>query len=1349
MASSNLFGPPTDDDIKVGYIDSERGYVSGLTKCEANEYAKKDPGTTFIFKSGNNILRYLNINEVNKLTANDLLNTDECGGLNQKKECGQPELNIFGGGGIGAVGNPVIGSDGSILAVDLVSGGHGYQFPPQVRAIDECQYGNGAVFTAVLGEVTESYETYEGEEDFEEYELCESIPEDYGRNYGPGGEDLGPWDPSKYTKVGKDPIQKEIETYTKLIRELERKPFWTTRKYKPDRIRTSDSKIKQAIKHDVTHPAWNEFMNSYAISPVPPSNVPGTDFAGILFTMEWDNEFPITGDYVFRGLCDNRAVLYFDNLKIADLGGFGDPVNSITKTIKEGKHKIRIDLYNEPIYQKIQTAVTSKDTNFVDVSFNVYGEGKNTNKMIFSFMSEDGSHSFSIKGNEKTKQNRTETIKVKPNLSYKVIASSTRGQVEQGLIKNGKKNKEGGIGDSQKVFADHISSDNDNDDIQISTSLGTFVSSNKRPVNKDGTGRNTYDLKFKVESTTSSSGSKPSATGFAVKKVFNTIDYISKANRTLWRTNTYGRGGFLGEAGICPFDTSIEQLKDNPYAGTHQIVWKNVSFPVSGNYKIRLEVDDNVTLSIGNQLTIRKEGFVKGTSTGTGELNQTSFIKAGTYDIVADLEQIPGGKFGFGGVKGTNPMALAVDIEVAVVEQNVVSAKSWNENPMGVSLSIDSPEPPIPQEPAPIQEGRCPPNPIWSTRSPGSREKWYPVKFFGSKSPQGRKEPWAPFFNRYAISPIPPLTSIGTDAGGTIFKNSWEIDIPYDGFYKFQVQRDDTARIYLDGNLAFDIKTAGDDLWKNFRNKVKSQKVFITKGRHTISIELENSKSESFQLIDQKIFDTKDWASIPKTSTINAATTKEEWVKVSDVYVPPNSQTGDRGRVITTIPSNASFHKHTEGTYYKGKKIRDGGDWNNTDPYTNYIEWDKDTRLTLGSYKGDRFGIAVWNKKVTAENKATTTTTYTTNNQSPTSPGVTYSGPALASYRNGKLGPFLTPAFKDDDDYRANNMDKKWILTWTNVDFPEDGRYDLQAEADDYVIVRVDGNEVGKAKVFDGVKTFTFNATKGKRTIELEIYNIPGNENSTFETNPIVFNAVITKKINASTGRGKSWDENPTGIGAALVPPPCPRLIRGKGVVTDIKIIDPGNGYLPPAGTGYPVTLRLKEVIVEDPGINYNCGVDKLRIVPDNGAQLDYVCDPFGKIKSITILNPGLGFTEYPDISLPSDTGVNARFRPQFEVVRDPIAAPRKLIQVTDLVGLKQTGYVDGRAYYGAVFFKDGVSYAGFYETPGQLVQVYATLQESIDAQVTTRASAIQRQGTDITSNDPRLDIPNTPDNLI
>ena len=176
--------------------------------------------------------------------------------------------------------------------------------------------------------------------------------------------------------------------------------------------------------------------------------------------------------------------------------------------------------------------------------------------------------------------------------------------------------------------------------------------------------------------------------------------------------------------------------------------------------------------------------------------------------------------------------------------------------------------------------------------------------------------------------------------------------------------------------------------------------------------------------------------------------------------------------------------------------------------------------------------------------------------------------------------------------------------------------------------------------------------------------------------------------------------------------------------------------------------LKLKEIIVEDPGINYN---------PDDPVEIDgpataHICqmESFGRVKKVCVDDSGVGFTDYPNIVINSPTGASARLIPVMEIVRDPVepSLRDKLLQVTDLVGINQTGYYDGRAYYGAVFYKDGIKYAGYYETTGQLVQIYDTLQESIDAQVTTPPSAILRQGTDIGSDNPRLDIPGTPDNL-
>ena len=1223
--SFNIFGPATTDSIRVGYISTDRGFVEGVSVCEANDYAKLNPGTQFVFKN-RKYIKFLNINEVNKLTPNDLIaGINTCEGIQLTSDCPPPEAYFYGGGGVGVQGNPVFGFDGALLAVDLVSGGFGYQYPPIVEIKDGCGIGAGAVTRAVLGEVVETVEVYDQEEDFEEYEICEPTDVGYGNRYGPDGELLGEWDPTIYTNLTEDPIRREIQEYQDFLQK-KTNPWWSTRKaYAPLKL-TSSTKTTRT-KFDVTDAsylekqradgavnpvAWNEFMNTYAISPVPPSNVKGSDFAGIPFTFEWEEDFPYDGEYIFRGLCDNKVEFYLDNLKVSNLGGFNQGVTPIRKTLRAGVHRIRLDLLNIPIYETKKT------------------------------------------------QDQSPTSQT--------------------------------------------------------------------------------------------------------KKVFNTIDYIDKADRRLWRTNVYNRGGFINEYGVCPFDTT-SQLEDNPYAGTHRIIWNNINFPVDGNYIIEIEVDDNVNLTFtgsGTETVINKIGF-SGVDQGTGKSTETKFFKAGNYTITADLEQIPGGKFGFSGIKGTNPMALAINVQTSFAETQVISAKSWNENPMGVAFTIDAPQPPIPQEPIPLQEGRCPNNPIWTTRFPGAKERWYPV-IFDSR--------WSKFMNRYAISPVPPLSENNSEASGVVWRNSWDLDIPYDGFYALRGTKDNAGRILIDGNEISKLN--------HFKNQnPDSTKFFLSKGRHEIQVEVENFRQEIFELIDKKVFSTRDWEVAP-------IITQQQEQKAGSIFIREGDQyyiqiggndiveidfaftweddkrfgyaatkitipTESNGPVVLSRPLSGTIGSaKATGTFKAGKKygpiifegtssrfkdtvIRNTGP--NPENYQQEIGlWDdnEDDDITNASL------IAINARQISPPRVTQTLVPISEKN------GVTYSGPQLASYRSG----FISPAYFDGTGQEV--MGKTFIMRWSNVDFFDDGQYTLYAEADDVLIVRIDGVEVGTAKVFEGQRVTNFNITKGKRTVELELTNIPGNPQSTFETNPVVAAAIITKKVSVGTGITRPWTTNPIGISAILIPPPCPKRVKGKGVVVDVIVDDPGNGYPVLPGNSYPAALRLKAVEVEDTGINYNCGVDQIQITPSNGAVLDYVCDSFGRIVEVKVLNPGLGFTTYPEITIPTETGINATFRPQFEVVRDPIVIDtQKLIQVTDLVGLKQTGYVDGRAYYGSVFYKEGVRYAGFYETAGDLVQVYDTLQESITARVTTPASAILRQGTDVTSNDPRLNIPGTPENLI
>lgn len=1206
--SFNLFASPTQDDITVGYVDPTLGYVDGVSVCEANSYAKDNPGAVFIFIDGDNNIRYLNINEVNNLSPNNLVSTaNTCGGIQNYSECGPPRIQMFGGGGIGAVGNPVIGRDGSLLAVDVISGGHGYQYPPIVAARDDCEIGNGAVLTAVLGETADEIEVYEGEEDFEDYQICEDTNVGYGVKYGLDGEVLGVWDPTTYTQIGSDPIQREIEAFQKALKN----PFWTTREKQPDRITISGEEYATQETVNVTFPEWSQFLNQYGVSPVKPSDKKGSDEAAKVFTMEWEHNFPISGEYIFRGSCDNESQVYIDNIFVGNLVGFKENPVPLQKTIQEGNHIIRIDLANTPFVK------SQKVTSTVDVTFTVTGLGRNTDLMKFSFVS--GNKTFTLKGNKNSGSRRTEIIKLDPKAKFRIVASSSKGTVEQGIIKNGTKNKEGGDGESNKIFADHIQSNNDNDDIQITASVGTFKAFNR---SRTPEGRSTFDLTYEVGS------------------------------------------------------------------------------------------------------------------------------------------------------------SVTPDVKI----QQVISPKSWNENPMGVGMIIDAPPPPVPQEQPPVQTGRCPPNPIWTTRFPGSDQKWYPVK----------NNIWAKFFNRYAISPVLPLDTPGSDGSGIIHRNSWKVEIPYRGYYKFQVQRDDTARIYVDGNLAFDVTTAGDDKWAKagLVNKVKSQKVFLERGLHTISVELENTPRETSSIIDTKIFSTKDWR-VSQTTTSNL---KAKFIRqgsnfylqvdgngsgeisfvmdvddnpsiaglaAKEVIIPADSgkvrfvrKTNDNGAVAgqDTFFSTSGYSQKEiikdSGTFSAGKKYGPiqiiGAGIGARGPIIN-----NSNRLGIRDADGDDENIKIIIENIKRSSSPSATS------QSPTSAGVSYVGPTLFGHIDKRWSNFM-------NDYsvspKVTDSLGKFILTWKNVNFSYDGSYKFNFQADNNAVLKIGGTEILKTSEFKSEKVeYAFNLTAGKYDVVIELENVKtgkgGKNDSIFSNNPTGVSLFISKDVSFSDNNKTSWVQNPIGIAAALVPPPCAKKIGGKGVVEKVIVDDPGNGYLPPLeqGPGYPVTLVLEDVIVDNPGINYSCGEDQIVITPNNGAELSYDCDSFGRIVNVNVLNPGIGFNVYPEITVPSETGVNATFRPVFRVVRDPVEfienqklKQEALIQVTDLVGLKQTGYVGGRAYYGAVYYDAGIPYAGYYKTAGTQIRVYTTLQESITAQITTPPSAIQRSGTDIRNNDPRLNIPGT-----
>ena len=1850
--SFNLFGPATICDIKVGYISTDRGYVDGVSRYEANQYAQLNPGTQFIFKN-RDIIRYLNINEVNRLTPDDLLpKTIPTSGCDDSSKNtfgldiynpdgslkddatgtpGVPRVYINGGGGVGAVANPVIGLDGSLLAVDLVDGGYGYRYEPQVDIVDLDGVGAGAVAIASLCPPSKvpTLQTFEDEDDFEEYDFSQCAPEitDFGRRLGADGEDLGEWDPTLYASLKVDPIRREIIAYQEFLNSL-RNGWWNTRKAKPVEIIGQDKKGN--VKYDVQHWAWggsrevknipskkenfrevefkvftaggqdrglmftfvekngdhrfkikadsfpnkakgqkvkikvkansvytvnasgrfkgkgveqgllknfganakeldkkftdgtkifadfvkssndnddlqieatvgkfktdnrrkldghstydltyqvedsgqfraetkvikkidDSFMNSFAISPVPPSNVPGSDFAGIQYSFVYEELFPYDGEYIFKAMADNIGEVYIDNESIFQFRRFKGAPDVVKKYVKAGVHKVRCDVFNVPQYAKIKTTppatapgnqellIDYRNLHPANKKINVSsdgtliklrdGDGKDTNSSL-RIISSDVDARFSRDGRRLIYDTSKDgTIKVRfewrddPRNAGLAVERIRIGNRLLGSNRDIKKNKPGRDTDTITVKANKSQSDskskrstgstgdkpevvfntldyinkadrklwkinpNPGKDSDFLNRFGVLpfnpaavereevlvpVKSPPQPKPKvtidrngdelflkvTGGGRVKVDFKLKVDDNLRTSGV------FAREIVIKTDDNDLKLKRDIRETgggrggsrrfltgkeketitgsgiftggktyrikviggsptsgfkqidrttvgfdddiqNGYDRNGFLRVTNVKILQESdsryvtrqnevtkvVKKYPQKPnastdaFAGIHVIRWESVDFPVDGNYTISTMVDDNARIFIGNrdgkgkkeignglrsvekggdEVIIEKQGFAQGSSTGKSV--DTRFFRKGKYRIRVELEQIPGKPLAKG-----NPMAVAIQIKTPRTEvQEVISARSWNENPMGVALTIDPPLPPIPQEPIPKAPGRCPNNPIWSTRFPNGQKKWWPV----THANQDGSKTWSKFMNRFAVSPNPPLSTKGSAQGGIVFSNSWNVEVPYDGFYGMKGTVDNGGRVLVDGKV---ILEGGYFPEAQFRGPNRTLEGFgsetpqtvkfpLTKGNHTVTVEVENRAQTKQKKIKKIVFNTADWAverSIPvakdvtydvvyiglhprnkkldvsgdrKTvrmldghgndinatlrilsgdatfsadgrkisgkGTINA---RLEWkddpnvagiaiesVVINGVRLTRSTERIDgKSLAITTGVDDARAVRRVVNG---GRVIEFDDDGNNNfdvnatlriqstspnvtakfenDGRSLKVKGNGEVRLKF-DYDDDPSGgggYAVKFLKVggahfkqigekgsdtqTIKVNANTVNSLTksgrdtknvflgsnvTGRQSEglTKRGVTYSGPELATYRNGRLGPFITPRFRDDLDYISNFVGTTWTMKWSNVVFPISGRYRIRTEADDILRVKVDGEFVSEAKVFEGVREVSFNASEGKRTIEMELTN--ANIQQPFPINPTVFNAIIDVDAEITVPAEKSWRDNPVGISAILIPPPCPLETKGLGKVCEIIPLEPGNGYVAPPGPGYPAVLEVIRLVPVNPGINYGPN-DPVCIIKEDGSKECFSpnLDSFGANLPIDI--KPVSTTNYPNIFQSSPTGVNSRFRPVFRVRRDPLDVdPDQILQVTDLVGLKRTGYVDGREYFGAVFYKEGVRYAGYYETPGQLIQVYDTLQESIDGEVTTRPSAILRQGTDITSNDPRLNIPGTPDNL-
>ena len=149
------------------------------------------------------------------------------------------------------------------------------------------------------------------------------------------------------------------------------------------------------------------------------------------------------------------------------------------------------------------------------------------------------------------------------------------------------------------------------------------------------------------------------------------------------------------------------------------------------------------------------------------------------------------------------------------------------------------------------------------------------------------------------------------------------------------------------------------------------------------------------------------------------------------------------------------------------------------------------------------------------------------------------------------------------------------------------------------------------------------------------------------------------------------------------------QVIVGQGPLVQIPVETGGSfttpDYTPPtipqptsptSNGSYPVVLELGEVVVTNSGVNYAPG-DTITITPDRGAVLEPVFDSVGALAYVNVIERGIGFVEWPEITIQSRQGVNAKMVPLFNIIRigdlaeedDTLPPDVQLISVVDCVG--------------------------------------------------------------------------------
>ena len=93
-----------------------------------------------------------------------------------------------------------------------------------------------------------------------------------------------------------------------------RNPFWTTR-FPIDKQTATETWFPVYLPPGKEGDRWHEFMNKYAMSPIPPMDDKGTDFGGRWYKQIWSEIIDSPGWYTFKAMADDNLRFFIGTLR--------------------------------------------------------------------------------------------------------------------------------------------------------------------------------------------------------------------------------------------------------------------------------------------------------------------------------------------------------------------------------------------------------------------------------------------------------------------------------------------------------------------------------------------------------------------------------------------------------------------------------------------------------------------------------------------------------------------------------------------------------------------------------------------------------------------------------------------------------------------------------------------------------------------------------------------------------------------------------------------------------------------------------------------------------------------------